>query len=316
MEKFLDEYMKHNKSTSKHTRTAMLGNLRRLEKLTGKDFDEITTDDLENPDEMVGLLRSNYSLSTTISTILTIKHILKMHKSKLAVMDEYDKVLAEMVKLRTEENHDQTKNEKEQENWIEWPELQKKVTDLAPQFLEGKKKPFTTFRNFLLMSLFALQPPSRIGNYIDMHVRDQSKMKRAGTSLNKNHNYIIREGDKGFKFIFNKYKTAKSVGQLEHNVDNPILADLLARWFDDYNKKGKIFLVNTVGKPMDQSAITNALKSTSTKHLGKSLTLNSFRHIFLTHYLASNPTIEDKKKTLTLVGHKYVPSTAEQYTRI
>jgi hypothetical protein len=66
---------------------------------------------------------------------------------------------------------------------------------------------------------------------------------------------------------------------------------------------------------MAQTAVSNALKSITKKELGKEIGLNGFRHIFLTHFLSTNPTIEEKKRVLTLVGHKFNPSQAELYQR-
>lgn len=313
-ESFMKFYLRNNGSNSKHTESAMLMNMKRLEKVIGKPFDKIKLKDLQNPEELTAMLMSQYALATTISTILAIRHIIKFLKGSLDLRDQYDLVLKELVAQRTENAHTQEKSEKEEENWIPYPELKQKVLDLAPKYLDGKKPSYTQFRNFMLLALYTLQPPSRIGNYLDMGVRDKTNMKRDGGSLNKKNNYLIHLGDGKYEFIFNKYKTSKSVGQVRNEIKDETLNKILHRYIEEY-QRGKTFLSNTNGSPMSQTAVSNALKSITKKELGKELSLNGFRHIFLTHFLSTNPSIEEKKRVLTLVGHKFIPSQAELYQR-
>ena len=79
--------------------------------------------------------------------------------------------------------------EGEKENWIEYPELKKKVEELSTEYLT-KKKAFTAFRNFLIVCLYVLMPPARIGNYLDMIKKDSSNMKRKAESLNKKNSIL------------------------------------------------------------------------------------------------------------------------------
>ena len=312
-EAFMKYYLRNNGSISTHTESAMNQNLKRIEKILNKPIDKIKLKDFQNPEEIAAMFLGQYSLATTIAAILAIRHIIKFLKGSLDLKDQYDIVLQELVKQRTEEAHSQVKSEKEEANWIDYPELRKKVLDLAPEYLDTKK-PYTAFRNFMLMALFSLQAPSRIGNYLDMVVKDKENMKRDGISLNKKKNYIVHLGDGKYEFIFNKYKTSKSVGQVKSVVEDPVLNKILHRYIQEFHR-GKSFLSNTNSTPMSQTAVTNSLKSITKKTLGKELSLNSFRHIFLTHFLSTNPSIEKKKEVLTLVGHKFNPSQAELYQR-
>jgi hypothetical protein len=314
MEEFLTYYMERNKSKSSHTQTAMRGNLRRLQILLDKPFADISLEDFKNSGEFIAKLTGDYSLSTSISTILAVRALLKYLNAKLAMRTEYDEVLTELVKMRDEEQKNQKKSKEEQEYWIDYPELKTRVETRAKDFLDNKKA-FTQYRNFLLLSLYTLIPPTRIGNYLDMKIKSADQMKRDASALKKKFNYIVHLGDGKYRFIFNKYKTAKSVGQIDYTVESDILNKLLHKYFKDYTHQKGIFLHNTDGSPMSQTGVTNGLKSISNKLFDKDMTLNSFRHIYLTHFLSTNPSINEKQKILTLVGHKYVPSTAEKYVR-
>jgi hypothetical protein len=316
MEAFLDHYLGTNGSKSHHTRTAMIGNVKRLEKGLGKKFSEFTQLDFEDAYSINEGLKSNYANSTRLSSVLAIRAILKYLDADEKITSKYDEIMSEYVAERKEQQIDQSKTKEEKENWIDWPELQEKVSQLVPQIVKDDDMAYTVFRNFLLVSLFSLQPPTRLGNYMDMSYRTRAKMKRDATKLKTHHNYIVYEGDGKYSFVFNNYKTAKTVGQIKHVVENDLLNQVIHRWFSNYNVKRKEFLMNGSGKPMSQSATTNALLNGSKRYLNRPISLNTYRHIFLTWYLSTNPSIEDKQKILTLIGHKYEPSTAEKYARV
>ncbi len=316
MKDFLDWYIENNGSPSQHTLIAMKGNMKRLEKILEKPFGEIKVSDFDNVEEIAKKLNEKYSLSTKTSAVLAIRHFMRYKKAGKDAEKPYDDLLAELVAQRKDMVTNQEKTQNEKEGWIEWDDLQQKVSELVPDILKDKEMVYTVFRNFLLVSLFSLQPPTRIGNYLDMAYRDASNMKRDGTKLKKNHNYIIHDGDGKYTFVFNNYKTAKSVGQLKHTVENDLLNQVIHRWFTNYNVKRKEFLVNREGKPMSQAGASNALVYGSRRFLHKPTNLNTYRHMFLTHFMSTNPTIEEKQKVLTLVGHKYTPSTTEKYTRV
>ena len=304
MEQFLDYYKKNNGSGSKHTMTAMEGNMKRISNMLEKSVDDLDKSDFKNVDEIVEHIIDNYSVSTSISTILAIISFLKYKEADSDLIDDYKDLLNELIQERNKDNNNQELKGEELENWIEYPELKKKVEEESDKFLNNKKS-FSSYRNFLLMALLTLQPPTRLGNYLDMVYKNKGSLKNGGRGLMKTKNYILYNNDKEnpkYTFIFNKYKTAKTLGQITHDVDNQILNKLIHKWFEEYNTKKQHFLVNTNGNKTTQTGITNGLASISKKLFDKVLTGNSFRHIFITHFLSTNPTIQEKQQTLKLVG--------------
>ena len=89
-------------------------------------------------------------------------------------------------------------------------------------------------------------------------------------------------------------------------------------YFNEYNndKKNPNFLINVNGKEMSQENITNSQRSTTKKLLGKSISNNLFRHIFLTYFTELNPSINEKIRIGELIGQKYKPTQMEKYRRI
>ena len=318
MDKFIEYYKENNGTTSTHTITAMKGNIRRISRLLDKEIEDLNVSDFKDVDDIVDEIIDKFSVSTSISTILAIITFLKYKKASDDLIEDYKDLLNELIKERNEENNNQELEGKEQENWIEYPELKAKVEKEAESFLTEKKS-FSSYRNFLIMALLTLQPPTRLGNYLEMAYKNTKNLKNGGRGLAKNKNYILYNNNienPKYTFIFNKYKTAKTLGQITHEIENETLNKLLHKWFEDYNVLKKNFLVNSNGALTTQTGVTNGLASISKRLFDKQLTGNSFRHIFITHFLSTNPSIKEKQEVLKLVGQNYKPTQAEKYARI
>jgi hypothetical protein len=310
MESFLDNYIAKNGSTSVSTKKTLKTSLRRLEKVLKLPFDEWNKNTFDNVNEIINVLSEDYSVNTIILTILAIIRYLEVKDGKEKILNEYKEILNEIIGERTKEEHSQKSDENEKVNWIDYETLKDKVEKMAEEYLT-KKKSFTKYRNFLILSLFSLQPPTRIGNYLDMKIKMNGK--KDIKSLNKKFNYITKNDGK-YRMIFNKYKTSKYLGKIDYTIENETLNKLLDKWLEDYNNTDTLF-INVNKKPMTQPNFTQAQQSITKNVLGKTLTSNSHRHIYLTWFLKQNPSIEEKKKVARLVGQTYRPSRMELYER-
>ncbi len=316
MEEFLDKYQKSNNTKSRKTIETMKQNILRIEKLIGKKVEDFKISDFKNVNKIVDLITEKYNLNSAIQTILGIIKFFTLNNYESQIIEDYREVLNELVVERNQEQNSQDFRNNEAENWIEYPELKKKVEDLVPEYLENKKS-FSNFRNFLLLALFTLIPPARISHYSNMVKRYKDNMKVEPKSLPSRKNYIIINGDGTHTFVFNQYKTSKTSGKVIHKIENEDLNKLLDKYFNDYNndKKKVNFLVNVNGSEMSQENITNSQRSISKKLLGKSLSNNLFRHIFLTYFQEQNPSINEKIRIGDLIGQKYKPNQMEKYIR-
>ena len=135
MDAFLEYYKDNNGTTSKHTLTAMKGNLKRIGKLLDTDPDDLQLKDFKNVDSIVENIIDSFSISTSISTILAIISFLKYKKASDDLIEDYKDLLNELIKERNEDNNDQELKGNELENWIEYPELKKKVEKESEDFL-------------------------------------------------------------------------------------------------------------------------------------------------------------------------------------
>lgn len=313
LDAFLNHYISKNGSKSKSTSGTLISSVKRLERLLQMDFDEWTTGTFKNDNAILNILTEEYSINTIILTILSIIRFLEYKKGTDKEIKPYKEILNELIQERKKQEHKQEKTENEEKNWIEYTTLRDKVQEEAQNYLD-KKQSFSKMRNFLILALFTLQPPTRIGNYLDMKIKTQSQLKRDLKSLNKKWNYISRKEDGKYRMIFNKYKTCKYLGKIDYTIENETLNKLLDKWINEYQKTDILF-TNANGKLISQPNFTQAQQSISKKVVGVSLTTNMFRHIYFTWFLSTNPTLKQKEEVACIVGQTYKPSRMELYKR-
>ena len=315
MDEIIEDYIKNNGSKSSSTKQTLLTGLKRLEKILEKSFDKIRISDFKNPEKIIDKLTDMYSLNTTIGTILSINRFLLFKKAGVKLIGQYREILNELIQERNKGQGKQEFKEGEKENWMDYEDLKNQVEEKADDYLDNKKS-FSDFRNFLILSLFTLIPPARVGNYLNMIKKNGDTMKQKSSSLNKKFNYIVKKDGK-YSLVFNQYKTAKILGKVIYDIENEILTDLLNKYFEDYNKdeKNKYFMINVSGKPMTQTNFTNSQSSITKKLFKKKITNNMFRRIFFTYFLSTNPSVEEKQRILRISGQNYKVSQVEKYDR-
>ena len=315
MDKIISLYLTENGSKSDCTKTTIKTGLKRLEKIIGKPFDKLTVKDFSNSDGVLDKITDMYSLNTTIGTILSIQKFLNYKKARGSIIEDYKEILNELIQERNKNQGQQKFKVGEKENWIDYLELKKKVESLSESYLNNKKS-FTEYRNFLILALYTLVPPARIGNYLNMIKKNENSMKQKIDSLPKTHNYMIKTNDT-YTMVFNQYKTSKILGKIKYEIKNTILNNLISTYLEKYNNNDKIkcFMINVSGKPMSQTGFTNAQSSITNRLFKKKLTNNMFRRIFFTWFLSTNPSVEEKQKVLRISGQNYQPSMVEKYDR-
>lgn len=313
IDKLVNEYISKNGSSSKSTRVTAKNGFKRIEKILDMPIGEVKEEDLADSSEILDLLLDKYSNNTTIQTLLFIKFLLRELDAPEKLIEEYHEYLLELVADRNAQENSQKKNPAEEALGEDF-DYEKMREKFLKEVADMPSNPsFSMARSMLMLGLFLLQPPTRIGNYLDMIIR------KPGQRLKKDTNYLIVGPDENYKFVFQNYKTAKNLGKIELPVKNDTLKKLITTYLEkhpDY-KKNKIseFIVNPNGGSVSQSNFTQILKSITNKIYGVPGSTNLFRHSFLTWFLSQNPTIDEKKKITRLIGQNLHASRAEKYQR-
>lgn len=203
---------------------------------------------------------------------------------------------------------EQKKSESQNDAWISQNEVQRIHEELKNQVLYLMRKPEWTkqeremYQNYLILSLYVLNPPRRL-EYIDMklnHIPNKEEEKKG----NIDYNYI-----KARKFYFCKYKTSQKYGEQVVNI-NPRLYTIIRKW-KMMNPRQEWLLSSYDGKKLTAPQITQRLN----KIFGKKISVNMLRHIFITENVLKNlPALRELDETAREMGHS--TETAMLYKKI
>lgn len=252
----------------------------------------------------------DYAESTKRAILATIVSVLSLHTEtppKKRLHEFYrEKMMGKVEEAKKEEAANEgKKTTKQSENWMTWEEVNEKKEALRKEVEASKKKKTLTedeyghLLSFLILSLYTDTQPRRNQDYTEMVV---VKSWKEGMPTENNY-YDI----KGKRFIFHKYKTAKTYGQ--QIVELPESLSTLLTYYIKRHPLAKEMktdyplLVAATGTPLTAvNAITRILNRIFGKKVGSSM----LRHIFVTEKYGG--TKVEMEKDATAMAH----SVAEQ----
>ena len=202
--------------------------------------------------------------------------------------EAFPKVLQEKLNAlyseQTKKEMTQTLSEKQQTNFVKWPEL----LAVQKQLADADKTP-VQWKQYLVVSLYTLTPPVR-ADYGEMEVHTRRDKSRTGNELIWNAKPT---------FIFRTYKTAKTYGVVELSVPKALQA-VIAEWFEHLGGVPKVLLGETASSPNTFAVyVAQTFKRLTGKEIGVSL----IRHSFITHMFPSLKTIRQKQDIATRMLH-------------
>ena len=203
---------------------------------------------------------------------------------------EYNKLMMEDIHTHKSSEMNQTKNEKQTENWLDFDEVQ---SVLANQEKNAKTLYLKTvhsttdlqhIQNYILLCLTS-------GVYIEPRRSIDWIMKWKNYDEEKD-NYIDMKKN---LFVFQSYKTAKTY----HRVEEPIpkkLKTILTKWFKVNPTEYVLF--DTKNSAISSSKITDRLNNI----FGKKISTSMLRHIFVTHRFG-DVNLKEIQETATAMGN-------------
>jgi hypothetical protein len=196
--------------------------------------------------------------------------------------NEYRKMMNDDVSNYNKEIEKQEKSETQQDNWIETNQIREVFDNLENDAKILFKKSNKTnadmqqIQNYVIIALLGgiFIPPRRSLDYCSMKIKN----------INKDEDNYINKN----KFVFNKYKTAKTYGQQELEIPQQ-LKNILNRWITindaDYLLRDKN------GNQMTSIKLNQYMNRIFG---GKKIAVNSMRHTYLTDKYKQ--TSEENKK--------------------
>jgi hypothetical protein len=230
---------------------------------------------------------SEFAPATQKGYVSAVVSVLSPYKDKATYKKVYKHYYDLMMNHSKEarENKVEGKTQKQQDNWADWTEVQKKRSELSEEcgkFMNKKHispSEYDSLLKSVVLALYTDIQPRRNQDYMDMYV-----VKKWSEDMPKDKNYLDLGGSKVPKqFIFNKYKTAKKYG--EQKVEIPeALASVLSCFLKHHplnNAKTKEFklLVSHDGSPL---TTVNVITRILNKIFGKKIGSSMLRHIYIT----------------------------------
>jgi hypothetical protein len=259
----------------------------------GKEIDNLAF--LYNYDGILEQIQK-YKPTTQRNFIIAIVSVLKPIKVMKSMYDKYSKLLEE---YNTELKTNNYKSETQKDNWIDQDEVVKVYEDLYESVYpilcnpkdtrsvnnNNKKnniteKDFNKITQLILLSLFVLNAPRRLLDYLQMVV-----VKKVPKLMDKDLNYYcISSG----MFYFNNYKTSGTYNT--QTVDVPErLQEILKCYINIHPEKlttkNQIYLLcNYDGSKINNvSTLTRILNKIFMSACGKKISSNLLRNIYLTN---------------------------------
>lgn len=248
-----------------------------------------------------------FAPSTQLTYIAVLVTALSLFSDKGGYKKIYNywrEKMNEMKKEKATNTNGNEKTETQEENWVNWDEVEKKKSELKEvisSFHSNKNITPTQYDkllNYVVISLYTDIPPRR-NEYLDMYV-----VKKLPKDAENNRNYYETSTK---RFYFNKYKTAKKYGQQILEIPDK-LNDVLKMYIKHHplaksNSKEFKLLVKADGSNLNSvNSITRILNKVIGKRVGSSM----LRHIYITSKYGDN--IKELQDVAKEMGH----STQEQ----
>lgn len=193
----------------------------------------------------------------------------------------YSKFYEMLVDINKELKTNNTKSEKQSDNWLSQEAVKEKcdgLLEIVPKITSKRKLSEGEYKELLdavILGLYCLQAPRRNKDYTNMLVVKSVPDDKANNYLNS----------KEMKWVFNNFKTEKTYKQQVIDIPDE-LQRLLKVYFKFHPKAKEIksgepvhFLMTYEGKAIDNSTeMTRALNKIFGKKVGSSL----LRNIYLT----------------------------------
>ena len=290
----------HNQAfanTSKATKVTFYQSMRRIEKIYDMSLPEIELEFLNKPDKFIEMLTtSTYSENTKLTTITNILKLLKIIDAPLITYNKWLNILKSRTEAR--QQRDNLILKKKLQVLMDYTDIRDVVKKKAEEFIVDNPS-FEDYQEFLLLALFTLQIPVRIGNYVKMKVIDD-----LDGDNDDNFNYLYINDDE-YRLIFNKYRTSHLLGKKTMYIKNENLQYLIDKWLTNYNKNSPNFLIidETNKRSLNGKQIQLKIANITEKLFGSSLTIDNIRSSYMKYVNELDPNFQDKLDIANILGY-------------
>tara|TARA_R100001163_G_scaffold32976_1_gene25570 strand:+ start:21997 stop:22950 length:954 start_codon:yes stop_codon:yes gene_type:complete len=230
-------------------------------------------------------------------------------KKKDELYKKYNDKLHSISKDYYKRIEDNKKTERESENWVDLNKLMKVLNYHIRQIKKENihkrddkklnKKQKRILQDYLLASLYLLQPPRR-NVYADTKVISQKDFNELSETEKNDNNYLVLSSRNKKYFHFGDYKTKKKYGSQKVEVSKK-LNSVINLW-RHYNKDKEYLLYNTRGEKLTKNSLTKHLQKVFKVSGKNNISSSMLRHIYISSQV-DNEAYKKMKKLADKMGH-------------
>jgi hypothetical protein len=144
-------------------------------------------------------------------------------------------------------------------------------------------------RAHLLVAMYSLIPPRRLGDYQDMEVFKNKTEYDAATG----NKMLINTRNKYADMSISDYKTSGIYETYEKRIQGVLFTIIKTSLAAE---KRRYLFENTLGAPYVSGTFSKAVTDVFKRKLGASLGVNSLRHLKITAFIATNPNLHAREE--------------------
>jgi len=220
------------------------------------------------------------------------------------LIQEYSDYRDELNKKYEEETATGTWSEKQGKNVITMEELHKVISDIGQELKDMKiknlERPNTRQRSllqvYMILNVHSVAPMRN--DLAGMKIIKKRQYNKLSEEDKKQTNYLVLEKNNMF-FCLNDFKTSRKYSEKCIEL-SPELKKVM-RFYLKYIGASEYLLTRNDGEPMSRNAISQVLIKTFKKRLGKSVSTNMLRKIYLSHKYSN--VKEELEKDSSMMMH-------------
>ena len=191
-----------------------------------------------------------------------------------------------------------------------------RIINFEPKNIKAMLNSISDIYQKAIFSVYTLQPPRRLEDFAAMKITTESDPQQL---RNKKFNYIIIDDNNvPSQFVYNRFKTYKTIGQQVYDIKKD-LADVLKQYIKTYKLKENNFLFGkstNVNERQSESNFSKKVSDTFNKVYKSSISISNrwIRISFATYLNTLNLTIKQREDYALKMAHNF--KTNLQYGKI
>jgi len=255
------------------------------------------------------------NVNTKKNRLIAIVVSLQASDGDKKLIEKYTKEMIDLANQSNEQYKKQEKSQKQVDNWINYEDLVRLANNMLGRL---KKHSILTKEELTRAEYNLLQEVVLLRFYLNFPLRNDLadvKVISDKSEDDKVNNFLLVNGD-NISLILNDYKTAKTFGPQEYNLDKKF--SKIVRIFLKHNTSGFFITKTNRTEAITPNGITKLLNRLFKREVDKTISTSMIRHITATYDRKNDKTLAELEALKAKIQKKYLHSddTNQLYRKI